>query len=143
MAMTMSWFRRKSKNELAPRAGTAGAPPEPVPASCAPEVIRHVPGVWVDVVVKLPDGGTARSTHYARVGSASLGRVRIGSRNLSLGYAVADGGALTVFGEIPAGDGFDAFEGEAPEGDAAKWSVPLPGGNATLKITAHRQDVPA
>ncbi len=141
--MSMSWFRRKPKPGSVPPPAVEGSTTPPVTASPLPEVIRHVPGVRVDVVVKLPDGGTARSTHFARVGSASLGRVRIGPRNLSLTYAEADGSALTVFGEIPAGDGFDAFEDEAPEGGTAEWTVPLPGGSAALKISVRREDVPA
>lgn len=138
--MAMGWFRRKSARDdgkplaAAPQ-GELESPPAPV--------IRHVPGVRVDVLVTLPDGGKARSTHYARIGSAALGRIRIGPRNLALSHAESASGAATIYGDIGEGNGIPAFAGEALEGTPVDWKVPLAEGAATVRISARREDVPA
>lgn len=137
--MTMGWFRRKPGGEVeqpapSPQANS-GAP--------APPVIRHVPGVRVEVVVTLPDGGKARSTHFARIGSTALGRIRVGPRNLALSHAEAADGSVTIFGDVAEGTGLPAFAGEAAAGAPAEWKVPLDRGAATVQIRARREDVPA
>ena len=134
----MSWFHRRSPKTPAPDAGP-GAPVQPDEAR---PVIRQVPGVKVELLVTLPDGGKARSAHYARLGSAALGRTRIGARNLMLSLDAGADGALAVIGEIAADAALPARI-VAPDGATTEWSVPVVDGTAKVRLAVHREDVPA
>lgn len=131
----MSWFHHRADGK--PRRSGADD------ARHGRPVIRQVPGIKVDLLVTLPDGGKSRSAHYARLESDALGRTRIGNRNLVLHLGQAPEGALVVTGDVAADGELPAFAGAAPDGATSEWPVPVAGGIATVRLTVHREDVPA
>lgn len=142
------WPFRSRHSAPTPDAPTPAAPgKEAAPAQpqyvARNERIQHIPGVKIDIKTKLPDGGKTRVAHYARIGSPSLGRVRLGSRNLALHHEPEADGRERAFGEIAAGEGFPAFNGEAEEGASTDWNIPLQDGEAVVTILITREDVPA
>ncbi|HEX7324946.1 MAG TPA: hypothetical protein VF292_06295 [Rhodanobacteraceae bacterium] len=97
----------------------------------------------LDVQIKLPGGGKSRVTHFSRIGSPSLGRVRLGVRSLELYQEPDAQGVLWVVGELPADAVHAAFSGRAAEGSEADWQIPLDDGSATVRVVLTREDVPA
>lgn len=146
--MGIGWFRsrrgaaRDVQGETqASAAGTAGA--NVAEASQPHSIVSHVPGVKVDVQIKLPSGSKSRVTHFSRIGSASLGRVRLGARSLELHQEPDAQGVQWVVGDLPADATHAAFSGRAAEGTETDWQIPLDGGSATVRVALTREDVPA
>lgn len=142
------WFRsRRAEAESPqgePRTRTAAADGASAAAEAMPQsVISHVPGVKVDVQIKLPGGSKSRVTHFSRIGSPSLGRVRLGVRNLALHQEPDAQGALWLVGELAADAAHEAFVGRAAEGAATDWQIPLDDGVASVQVLLQREDVPA
>lgn len=145
----MRWFRSRHgdaaarddadrDNADAPR--IAAEPPAETPGK---PVISHVAGLKADIRITLPDGGKSRLAHYGRLGNPSLGRVRVGARNLALRHEPRANDAACAIGEIAAEGGLAAFTGAAMEGQPTDWHIPLADGEATVRILLTREEVPA